>query len=64
MKYKAKLTGIDDVPVAREDKMSQDSVMKLKVTEESIICCYVRQMSNRGSDIRNLYLFMAFLVAQ
>jgi len=49
VKYKAKLTGIDDVPVAREDKMSQDSVMKLKVTEESIIYHYVKQISNRGS---------------
>ena len=49
MKYKAKLTGTDDVPVSREDKMSQDSVMKLKVTEESIIYHYVKQISNRGS---------------
>ncbi|XP_037677170.1 disabled homolog 2-like [Choloepus didactylus] len=30
VKYKAKLIGIDDVPDAREDKMSQDSMMKLK----------------------------------
>ena len=64
MKYKAKLIGIDDVPDARGDKMSQDSMMKLKVTEERIICYYVKQMSNRGSDIRSLYLLMAFLVAQ
>lgn len=64
VKYKAKLIGIDDVPDARGDKMSQDSMMKLKVTEESIICCYVKQMSSRGSDIRNLYLLMAFLVTQ
>ena len=64
VKYKAKLIGIDDVPDARGDKMSQDSMMKLKVTEERIICYYVKQMSNRGSDIRSLYLLMAFLVAQ
>ena len=64
VKYKAKLISIDDVPVARADKISQDSMMKLKVTEESIICCYVKQMSNRGSDIRSLCLLMAFLVAQ
>lgn len=31
IKYKAKLIGIDDVPEARGDKMSQDSMMKLKV---------------------------------
>lgn len=31
VKYKAKLIGIDDVPDARGDKMSQDSMMKLKV---------------------------------
>ncbi|NWS55187.1 DAB2 protein, partial [Chunga burmeisteri] len=30
VRYKAKLIGIDDVPEARGDKMSQDSVMKLK----------------------------------
>ncbi|NXK08282.1 DAB2 protein, partial [Herpetotheres cachinnans] len=30
VKYKAKLIGIDDVPEARGDKMSQDSMMKLK----------------------------------
>ncbi|NXO71088.1 DAB2 protein, partial [Phainopepla nitens] len=30
IKYKAKLIGIDDVPEARGDKMSQDSMMKLK----------------------------------
>ncbi|XP_053909152.1 disabled homolog 2-like [Cuculus canorus] len=29
-RYKAKLIGIDDVPEARGDKMSQDSMMKLK----------------------------------
>ncbi|EGW06631.1 Disabled-like 2 [Cricetulus griseus] len=33
VKYKAKLIGIDDVPDARGDKMSQDSMMKLKVIE-------------------------------
>ena len=32
VRYKAKLIGIDDVPEARGDKMSQDSMMKLKVT--------------------------------
>lgn len=31
MRYKAKLIGVDDVPEARGDKMSQDSMMKLKV---------------------------------
>lgn len=31
VRYKAKLIGIDDVPEARGDKMSQDSMMKLKV---------------------------------
>lgn len=31
VRYKAKLIGIDDVPGARGDKMSQDSMMKLKV---------------------------------
>lgn len=31
VRYKAKLIGIDDVPDARGDKMSQDSMMKLKV---------------------------------
>ncbi|XP_053341640.1 disabled homolog 2 isoform X1 [Clarias gariepinus] len=30
IRYKAKLIGIDDVPEARGDKMSQDSMMKLK----------------------------------
>ncbi|XP_063817328.1 disabled homolog 2 isoform X1 [Pseudophryne corroboree] len=30
VRYKAKLIGIDDVPEARGDKMSQDSMMKLK----------------------------------
>ncbi|KAL0965799.1 hypothetical protein UPYG_G00285860 [Umbra pygmaea] len=30
VRYKAKLIGIDDVPDARGDKMSQDSMMKLK----------------------------------
>ncbi|KAK9408588.1 disabled 2 like [Crotalus adamanteus] len=30
VKYKAKLIGVDDVPEARGDKMSQDSMMKLK----------------------------------
>ena len=30
VKYKARLIGIDDVPDARGDKMSQDSMMKLK----------------------------------
>ncbi|NXW56551.1 DAB2 protein, partial [Eurystomus gularis] len=30
VKYKAKLIGIDDVPEARGDKMSQDSMVKLK----------------------------------
>uniref|UniRef100_A0A8C5SMN8 DAB adaptor protein 2 n=1 Tax=Laticauda laticaudata TaxID=8630 RepID=A0A8C5SMN8_LATLA len=33
VKYKAKLIGVDDVPEARGDKMSQDSMMKLKVIE-------------------------------
>ncbi|PKU29821.1 hypothetical protein llap_19875 [Limosa lapponica baueri] len=31
VKYKAKLIGIDDVPEAKGNKMSQDSMMKLKV---------------------------------
>lgn len=31
VRYKAKLIGVDDVPEARGDKMSQDSMMKLKV---------------------------------
>lgn len=31
VRYKAKLIGIDDVSEARGDKMSQDSMMKLKV---------------------------------
>jgi len=31
VRYKAKLIGIDDVTEARGDKMSQDSMMKLKV---------------------------------
>ncbi|XP_048853696.1 disabled homolog 2 isoform X2 [Brienomyrus brachyistius] len=30
VRYKAKLIGVDDVPDARGDKMSQDSMMKLK----------------------------------
>ncbi|XP_010078908.1 PREDICTED: disabled homolog 2-like, partial [Pterocles gutturalis] len=30
IRYKAKLIGINDVPEARGDKMSQDSMMKLK----------------------------------
>ncbi|XP_029115477.1 disabled homolog 2 isoform X4 [Scleropages formosus] len=30
VRYKAKLIGVDDVPEARGDKMSQDSMMKLK----------------------------------
>lgn len=33
VRYKAKLIGVDDVPEARGDKMSQDSMMKLKVGE-------------------------------
>ncbi|KAI2664466.1 hypothetical protein H4Q32_002683 [Labeo rohita] len=32
VRYKAKLIGVDDVPEARGDKMSQDSMMKLKAT--------------------------------
>ena len=48
VKYKANLIGTDDVPVARGDKMSQDSMMKLKVTKESIIYHYAKQISNRG----------------
>lgn len=31
VRYKAKLIGVDDVPEPRGDKMSQDSMMKLKV---------------------------------
>lgn len=31
VRYKAKLIGVDDVSEARGDKMSQDSMMKLKV---------------------------------
>ncbi|XP_010282546.1 PREDICTED: disabled homolog 2-like, partial [Phaethon lepturus] len=30
VRYKAKIIGIDDVPEARGDRMSQDSMMKLK----------------------------------
>jgi hypothetical protein len=33
VRYKAKLIGIDYVPEARGDKMSQDSMMKLKVPD-------------------------------
>lgn len=33
VRYRAKLIGIDDVPEARGDKMSQDSMMKLKVPD-------------------------------
>lgn len=56
MKYKAKLIGIDDVPDARGDKMSQDSMMKLKVKGKSILCLYHKQICSRGNDIRSLYL--------
>ncbi len=35
VRYKAKLIGVDDVPEARGDKMSQDSMIKLKVSESS-----------------------------
>ena len=31
VRYKAKMIGVDDVPEPRGDKMSQDSMMKLKV---------------------------------
>ena len=51
VKHKANLIGTDDVPVARGDKMSQDSMMKLKVTKESVIYHYAKQISNRGSWI-------------
>lgn len=36
VRYKAKLIGIDDVSEARGDKMCQDSMMKLKVKDQSI----------------------------
>lgn len=35
VRYKAKLIGVDDVLDARGDKMSQDSMMKLKVDEDT-----------------------------
>lgn len=38
VRYKAKLIGIDDVPEARGDKMSQDSMMKLKVQHGAWDC--------------------------
>lgn len=56
VKYKAKLIGIDDVPDARGDKMSQDSMMKLKVKGESMIFLYLKQRSNRGNGIISLCL--------
>lgn len=56
VKYKAKLIGIDDVPDARGDKMSQDSMMKLKVKRESMLCLYPKQISNSGNYIRSLWL--------
>lgn len=56
VKYKAKLIGIDDVPDARGDKMSQDSMMKLKVKGDSMVCLYLKQMSNTENCVRSLYL--------
>lgn len=56
VKYKAKLIGIDDVPDARGDKMSQDSMMKLKVNGASVLWLHLQQTSNRGSHIRRSYL--------
>uniref|UniRef100_A0A8C2YTL1 DAB2 n=1 Tax=Chinchilla lanigera TaxID=34839 RepID=A0A8C2YTL1_CHILA len=54
VKYKAKLIGIDDVPDARGDKMSQDSMMKLKVQE--YFPCILSLRPIEGSSFRNLYL--------
>lgn len=50
MKYKAKLIGIDDVPDARGDKMSQDSMMKLKVKREGNPSC-LSHGSKSGNSI-------------
>lgn len=61
VKYKAKLIGIDDVPDARGDKMSQDSMMKLKVKGENILCLCLKQMSDKRYYIRNLYLHIVQL---
>lgn len=36
VRYKAKLIGVDDVQDARGDKMSQDSMMKLKVQNRTL----------------------------
>lgn len=46
VKYKAKLIGIDDVPDARGDKMSQDSMMKLKVKGRRMLHLWLNPMSN------------------
>lgn len=35
MRYKAKLIGVDDVAEARGDQMCQDSMMKLKVMQNT-----------------------------
>lgn len=48
VKYKAKLIGIDDVPDARGDKMSQDSMMKLKVKGRNH-CLPQPRVGKRGS---------------
>lgn len=37
VRYKAKLIGVDDVPEARGDNMSQDSMMKLKVGQTKLL---------------------------
>ena len=63
VKYKAKLIGIDDVPDARGDKMSQDSMMKLKVKGESMLCLHLTQISNSGKIISEfcVYLYLNYL---
>uniref|UniRef100_A0A3B4D043 Uncharacterized protein n=1 Tax=Pygocentrus nattereri TaxID=42514 RepID=A0A3B4D043_PYGNA len=46
VRYKAKLIGIDDVPEARGDKMSQDSMMKLKGT--AVVTSLSSVLSDKG----------------
>ena len=59
VRYRAKLIGIDDVPEARGDKMSQDSMMKLKVPHIMMqplqyTYCYASTLS--GQFIRYTHL--------
>ncbi|TRY97263.1 hypothetical protein DNTS_018040 [Danionella cerebrum] len=49
VRYKAKLIGVDDVPEARGDKMSQDSMMKLKVVKSALGAVQHKQQEHKAN---------------